>query len=100
MYTLRGVATLPPTELALVQKTVAGMKIPELRTGLRRLQVVADTSLAMPSGNHLCIEAGGHIFVANESIAGGRWAREVFQVDDLKFTVVPPEFVMAYEPPR
>ena len=99
MITFRGVAVEPPTDLALTQKVVAGMKIPELKTGLRRLKVVGDTGLMLPSGAKVDVDAGGHIFVSNEAVAGGRWAREVFEIDGVSFAVVPSEFVVAYTCP-
>jgi hypothetical protein len=92
--TIQGVAVEPPSTTAVVQKKVGGMVVTELQSGLRELKVVTNTTIRLQF-DPITLKSGDSIYVNSVSISKYPWSKDVYEVDDLKFIVVPYEFVVA-----
>lgn len=100
MWTLKGIGVRPPEDLAVTQKSVAGMKFMDIKSGLTELVVLCHGDLKTAAGEILHVRPNDLIYVSKEAIAAARWAREVFEQGGLKFVVVPADMVVGHAHPE
>jgi hypothetical protein len=96
LTTLYGVACEPPENVTVTQKTVAGLKIPDIKTGVKALRVVGDADICQKPGATHWLHPGATIYITNEAL-GSPWTKQVCEVDGLKFIVVPFGFIVGFK---